>query len=426
MKKWISYAVILGVMMSICSINLFASRYYSDVPSDIWYREDLDFLDQDSRHIMNGYPDGSFHPLENLSVGQLLTCVVVASYYLDVKDVKTTGKWYEAFVAKAKALKYIEEGEFRSFDASISRGNTAKILVKAAENIRGEYVYRDVEMIKPLIKDYDRIPRNLKEYVVKAYDRGLMSGFPDGSFGATKILNRSQAISVLRRLIEEDKDGKPSLQAFDENGISIRTIENEVYRVNPQMPKELYYYAYGYNKENNTVETNKWLMKNRGMSQVLIWMNLAKSYMETFYNVDYRNYDKEKYAESLKPFFAEELTHYADDGIPRTRDGYIKNWVENVEKKQLVLKSEFITDPSLVYGRFYSVTRGKLLYKVESCNDMEWLKQYTNNFGYVDLGKQYSAILEIETVTLVLSQNSKEDPDFIHKEALVTGLMEVK
>ncbi len=51
------------------------------------------------------------------------------------------------------------------------------------------------------------------------------------------------------------------------------------------------------------LEDHKWLTKQDGADKVKEYVEIGKSYMETFYNVDYRTYNKSAYIDKLKWFF---------------------------------------------------------------------------------------------------------------------------
>lgn len=424
MRKLISFVVISILVNGIFSSNLFASTYFSDVPKDAWYRSDLDYVMQDSRKIVVGFPDGTFKPENTFTVAQLATCIVVSSYYTDLKNVKSIGKWYVPFVDKAKDLKYILDGEFTNYDLSVTRGEMSRMLVRAAENVSGKYNYRDVNKIKVLIKDYDSIPDSLKDFVVKAYDMGLISGFPDGTFGADKYLNRAQAVAVLRKLIDPTKRANVKLDEILLKNTEV-PMNDKVYKVNPDMPQELYQYEYKSRDWDNSLQTNKWLVEKYGLSKITELMSIGKNYIESFYNENYHTYDKAKYIESLKWFFMPQTKWTADDGIKRPIEEHIKYWADMIEEKKIAIKTQFITDPSLVYARGDSVIRGKLIYQIDDCDDMAWLKKYTK-FGNVKLGKQYSCILEVELVNMDLRDGWQHASEVVSDERLITDISEVK
>jgi|GEM_PF-5404677 len=438
MKKNISLFVLVFVFISLVTNDkitpvgllpnsVFASIYFADIPKDAWYKSDLNDVTQDSRKIIVGFPDGNFKGNNPFTVAQLATCVVKASYFKDLKNQKNTDVWYKAYVNKSKELKYILDGEFKNkdYERAVTRGEMARIIVRTVEHIYGKQTYRDTNKIKSLIKDYNKIPNNLKDYVVKTYDLKIIGGFPNGTFDANKPFTRSQAVVVINRLINPEKRKNDVVDALFKSSSPTPTVSNnKVYKINPDIPQELYQYELKARDWDNSLQTNKWLVEKYGVDKITELMNIGKGYMENFYSVDYHTYET-KYIDSLKWYFMPQTTWVADDGVERPIEEHIKYWADMVQKKQITIKSQFITDPSLVYSRGDTVVRGKLIYQVTSCNDIEWLKKYSK-LGNVQLGKQYSCIFEVELANMELKDGWKHASEVVWNEVILTDIKEVK
>lgn len=52
------------------------------------------------------------------------------------------------------------------------------------------------------IKDWDSIPSAYQEAVVTCYGLGLLSGYPDGTFGGQNRMNRAQGCVVILKLLD--------------------------------------------------------------------------------------------------------------------------------------------------------------------------------------------------------------------------------
>ncbi len=198
MKKKISIVLIFTMLFGLAlTSNAAVAKKFSDVKSNAYYKSDLDYITKDKRKIIVGFSDGTFKPNSPFTVAQLIKCVIAA------KNIKVPAKtkkelWYDPYVKKAIQLGYVKNGEFSDYARAATRGETARILVRAI----GKYSYRDSKKIVPLIKDYNSIPANLKDSVVKAYDIGLIGGYTNGNFGAKDKLVRAQAVSVIRRFVD--------------------------------------------------------------------------------------------------------------------------------------------------------------------------------------------------------------------------------
>jgi hypothetical protein len=71
--------------------------------------------------------------------------------------------------------------------------------------------FRDPLVVSTLIKDYKSIPNSKKTGVVKCYDVGILTGYPDGEFKADNILTRAEAVAVIRRVLDPSARKKISL-----------------------------------------------------------------------------------------------------------------------------------------------------------------------------------------------------------------------
>lgn len=222
--------VIISLLVTACSFpgNLYDKILSGNIPSGIvaaaeevftfhdvtkssWYYEDLQYILRDERQIFSGYPDGTFRPNETLTVDMYIKLIVTVMGY-EVENGKEY--WASTYIDKA-----IEEGliipwldtrlTFKSKDdpyagykRPINRGDMALIAGRAFDNIIDSNVYRDPIAVSSLIKDYHNISPLLKSSVVKFYDLGILTGYPDGEFKADNILTRAEAVAVIRRIID--------------------------------------------------------------------------------------------------------------------------------------------------------------------------------------------------------------------------------
>lgn len=183
---------------------------FSDVPATAWYQEDLHYLLDHSSHIFSGYPDGTFKPEGTLTVDMFIKLIVTAMG----DKVEPAGEyWASAYILKALEKGYIRQtdgflastgtgGAFEAYKKPITRESMALLAGRALELIPEEKAYRDPLLISALIVDYRNISSDAKSNVIKCYDLGVLSGYPDGEFKPHNQLTRAEAVSVIRRLID--------------------------------------------------------------------------------------------------------------------------------------------------------------------------------------------------------------------------------
>jgi len=90
----------------------------------------------------------------------------------------------------------------------------AQITGRALDKITDDSEYRDPLAVCGLIKDYNKIYTGCKTNVVKCYDLGILTGFPDGEFKPDNILTRAEAVAVIRRLIDKSARKRAELPSF--------------------------------------------------------------------------------------------------------------------------------------------------------------------------------------------------------------------
>lgn len=175
------------------------------------------------------------------------------------------------------------------------------------------------------------------------------------------------------------------------------------------------------------LEDYKWLTKQDGADKVKEYVEIGKSYMETFYNVDYRTYNKSAYIDKLKWFFLESGSWIADDYVHRTNEEHMNYWADMIVEKQIAIHTEFITDETCIYTNGSTLIRGRMNYIIESCNDMEWLKKYTR-YGDVELGKKYTCIVDIELANMARNAQEKWETAelLVSDEHFIMQVKEVK
>ncbi|GKX31183.1 hypothetical protein SH1V18_36630 [Vallitalea longa] len=222
-----------------------------------------------------------------------------------------------------------------------------------------------------------------------------------------------------------------SVEWDNTNSIVSITLERDIVDLegmtNEEIIQQLQEYPCIENYFTNRIENNEWMVDRYGEDKVKEFVETGKNYMETFYNVDYRTYNKAEYAQELKWFFLESSYWIGDDGIERDNEDHINYWADMITKKQIAIHTEFITDETCIYTNGDTMIRGRMNYIIESCNDMEWLKNYTR-YGNVELGKKYTCVVDVEIANLARKPKEKWETAerLICDEHFITPIKEVK
>ncbi len=193
MKK-ISFSIMVVLLIL---YSLFSANF---ALSDI----DLHWANNHIRHLVsiravNGYPDGTFKPDNNITRAEF-TALLLRALKIDPGN-SETGYWADNFINEAVSRGYIKKGEFDDVRVNITRGEIARMVVRAMD----EKYPVDIAELSVLIKDFNDTSHSYREFVLKAFNKGIITGRPDGSFGYKENATRAEAVTMAARLIDESK-----------------------------------------------------------------------------------------------------------------------------------------------------------------------------------------------------------------------------
>ncbi|WIV11128.1 S-layer homology domain-containing protein [Proteiniborus sp. MB09-C3] len=210
-RKGITLIIIFTMLFSIHTIVFADNEFnFSDLKSH-WSVEYVEELY--SKGIISGYPDGTFLPNNNVSRAEAIKMLTVATGE-DVGSNKD-GYWADNYIRQAISIGYVLESEFDDYNKPMSRLELAKIIVRAIDE---EYI-SDMNEYSKQITDYDTIDDKDKEYVLKAFVKGIITGYPDGAFKSDNNVTRTEASTMLVRLLNPDKRKIPEVKKGDDTFI---------------------------------------------------------------------------------------------------------------------------------------------------------------------------------------------------------------
>ena len=183
---------------------------FIDVPANYWARDQIEYFA--NQGIVDGYTDGSFKPEEGVTREEF--CKLLVSTFRQPLENPSTpsfadvaeNRWSYPYVEICKDFLtgYVNPfGGLPSFHPTeyATREDIAVALVrmmgftdKDANNPNyATYNFRDGGNISP----------NILAYVSIACERGLISGYPDGTFGPTKGITRAETVVLLNRATKQ-------------------------------------------------------------------------------------------------------------------------------------------------------------------------------------------------------------------------------
>jgi hypothetical protein len=196
---------------------------FPDVPQTAWYLGDLQYILKDSRQIFAGYPDGTFKPNDTLTADMYIKLIVTVMGH---KVENGKDYWASTYIQKAIEEGYVDpsvdswftrkkpDDQYFGYKQPIRRVDMAQVTGRALDKLTDDSEYRDPLAVCELIKDYKEIYVGCKSNVVKCYDLGILTGFPDGEFKPSNELTRAEAVAVIRRLIDKSARKRSELPVF--------------------------------------------------------------------------------------------------------------------------------------------------------------------------------------------------------------------
>lgn len=190
--------IAIGLTTLACmGIGFSQSHTFNDITVGSWYEKATIRLSNQS--IIKGYPDGTFRPYEALNGDQFIAMVLRSVLSEDIKN--SEEYWAESIINRAIELDLIEAGDYQQ---AISREDMSDIIVKALA-LSGETLPEDVSRVQTIVKDNKLFSEDKARAAYQCYEMGIITGYPDYTFGPKNTLTRSEASAVILRLIDKNE-----------------------------------------------------------------------------------------------------------------------------------------------------------------------------------------------------------------------------
>ncbi len=156
--------------------------------------------------IVSGDPEGTFRPDDKVRRDEFTKMIVMAGGFepdetlpILFEDQAEIPAWAKEFIAAAVEAGIISGYNDNTFRAGrvINRAEIAVMAVKALEiDLSADYSLD--------FTDSNEIPQWVRPYIAAAREKGIISGFPDGSFRAGDPATRAQASRIICNLLDTD------------------------------------------------------------------------------------------------------------------------------------------------------------------------------------------------------------------------------
>ncbi len=192
--------IFLLTLCMVMLIPLVVNAAFSDVPAGHWAETYINELT--SNGVINGYPDGTFGPEGTITRAEFIKLVIADCMpdWLDITEAENKmDHWAGGYVSIAETYGVVEKGSITSknIDEPITRMEMAKIISVADmvfKDHEAQFDKKQDDFADTLLLSYDDL------YLLRhAVNRGLITGYPDGTFGPDKSMTRAEAATMIYR-----------------------------------------------------------------------------------------------------------------------------------------------------------------------------------------------------------------------------------
>jgi len=296
MKKFISIVLLVILIVSNSYIYAVETYKFNDIKSTDWYNNTVTLL-ADLGGIQ-GYPDGNFLPNNSMTKAEFVKALISSLGYINLS--KTGSHWASGYISQAEKLNIIEKDGLVNINKPISRYEMARIISNTL-SYKGETIPTNISEYKTLISDFNKIPtklqgetnvKSLSECVLESYVKGIVTGYPNGSFQGIQTLTRAEASTVIIRVLDESKRVKPNLtvnQGIEyevlrlvniersKAGVKALVISNDLSKVALLKSKDMALFNYFDHNSPNYGSPFE-MMSSMGISYKSAGENIAKGY----------------------------------------------------------------------------------------------------------------------------------------------------
>lgn len=206
MKRKFKYVLIMNVILIMLTSVIYAATF-SDLSKEHWaYNNIMNLVEQ---KVINGYTDGTYKPEKEVTRGEFFKLIMTALYegneYFEVNKINF-GHWASPYVIEATMQGYMMNGaSIDGLDNYITRKEMVHILARVCikNNIKSKVFKEIIEFSDT--NDLDNETITYIDYVVM---NGLINGYTDGTFKASKTMTRAEVATVINRFISLRDNGE--------------------------------------------------------------------------------------------------------------------------------------------------------------------------------------------------------------------------
>ncbi|WHH61773.1 S-layer homology domain-containing protein [Petroclostridium sp. X23] len=199
MKRMLSFMLIFMIVISIQPVyNVYGSSF-PDVEGH-WAAELLGKWA--SQELISGYEDGTMRPDQSVTRAEMAKIVNSLFGFMEMSEDSFTdvqpGAWYSAELKKAKKAGFMTgyPGNFAKPDEPVSREQAAVFLSRVFNLVQEQTSQVD-------FKDNADIHPYAQESVEAFAEKGIVRGYPDGTFRPSAAVTRAELVKMIDGLVNE-------------------------------------------------------------------------------------------------------------------------------------------------------------------------------------------------------------------------------
>ena len=229
MKRTIS-VILSAAMLAAAASPAIAITSLSDVRGH-WAQKDINNLIYAG--TVSGYPDGTFKPDSSINADEFIVLVLKAAGY--EPEPSGSDYWAQGYINQAVQKGVLKSGYIDNFVRPLTREEMCMLVVNAFS------VEDEADIFAA--SDSGDIDEKYMDYVKKAYNAKIVSGYEDGTFRPKGELTRAEACRVIRAAQGYDPDSK-------------LPFEHKVYDVTDAAEEENSPWKFYISDSNNNVRNN--------------------------------------------------------------------------------------------------------------------------------------------------------------------------
>ncbi|VDN48962.1 conserved exported protein of unknown function [Petrocella atlantisensis] len=197
-KNIISLIMVLTILTTGSFSQIYANTapLYKDTTALEWYYGSLDILSQEN--IITGFTDGTFKGNQKLTIDQYIAILCrLTGNDVGVSD----GYWAENYIAYAKNQGWLDGVSYTVYNTPIDRYEASRLTIKAMNLVPSNYPDEFLDY-SIYINDFNVMPQDYQTTVLLSYALGIITGYPDSTFGGDNTLTRAEAAVISHRVLD--------------------------------------------------------------------------------------------------------------------------------------------------------------------------------------------------------------------------------